>query len=186
MTSPVLLALAYALIGALLLLCCTTTTLPRWVKGTLIMVVSGFYGLTWYGYREALGWPTPVNMPAEFRVLWITIDEPAKTSNEPGAIFFWIRPLDSAGIPHGRPRAHSIAWNQDALEAANEALDKLQEGELINGRMSRNLLHEEPNNQSDDSDYEAGQIPAAEDGLAPTFEFTEVAPPTLPAKSSNL
>ena len=51
----------------------------------------------------------------------------------------WVRSLDEAGLAYGVPRAHSIPWSEEAAEAAQEALENLEEGELLNGRMSRDL-----------------------------------------------
>ena len=73
----------------------------------------------------------------DVRVLWITIEEPDKAQKEPGSIAMWVRSLDEAGLAYGVPRAHSIPWSEEAAEAAQEALENLEE--LLNGRMSRDL-----------------------------------------------
>jgi hypothetical protein len=60
----------------------------------------------------------------------------------------------------------------------------MDEGELLNGRMSNNMLNEEDDETSNDS-YEQGDVPAGEDGFTPMFEFFDVPPPSLPKKQVN-
>jgi hypothetical protein len=160
------------------------TQFSNLTKGSAIIFISVFYVLTWFAYRESLGWATTVNMPESFRVLWITIEDPDKQNKAPGAIFFWLRKLDEAGIPAGEPRAYKTPWSIERAEQAQTALDKMDEGELLNGRMSNNMLNEEDDETSNDS-YEQGDVPAGEDGFTPMFEFFDVPPPSLPKKQVN-
>ena len=184
MNCGLMLTLTYALIGALLLLIMVRSRLTRLLKLSLILLVSAFYIATWFGYRDVLGWPTTASPPDAFRVLWITIDDPNKASKAPGAIFFWLRALDEAGLPVGAPRAHSIPWSNEAAEDAQSALERLEAGEPLNGRISRNQVEQSDQSTLEDPGYEAGNPSPLGDGFEPTFEFIEVASPSLPAKGN--
>jgi len=170
-----LLSLCYAATAALLLNLNLATRHSAAVKLTAIALVTALYAGAWYGHREMTGWPTAQPLPAEFRVYWLMVEDPDKTSGDPGAIFFWVRTLDEAGFPVGPPRAHRIPWSEAAAKAAQSALEQLDGGELLNGRMTRDAL------QQSDQEY-AGDIVDGPSGQAPGFEFTRVPPPSLPPK----
>ncbi|MEQ8859676.1 MAG: hypothetical protein RIC56_13610 [Pseudomonadales bacterium] len=178
------LALSYVAVAALLLNLNLATPYRPWIKFSAIALVSALYLASWQGLHGLLGWASPDPLPDEFRVLWITIDEPVVDSTEPGGIFFWVRRLDEAGLPIGAPRAHRIPWGEDAAEAAQDALQRMNEGELLNGRMGRNLVQEAA---SDDSgaDYIGEGSVTGDGGATPDFEFVRVPPPALPAKGSG-
>ena len=177
------LVLAYSVTTALLLALCLSDRLSRALKIFAVISVTSLYFVTWQGYQDSLGWPTKQAMPDNFRVLWITIEEPDKAQKEPGSIAMWVRSLDEAGLAYGVPRAHSIPWSEEAAEAAQEALENLEEGELLNGRMSRDLSPQTDQKKGEAQDYAAGESPQSEDGMIPSFEFFKVPPPSLPAKS---
>lgn len=178
----VLLSVAYAGIAALLLSLNLTTRYAVWVKALAIVVVTGFYGVSWAAWNGMLGWATPASMPADFRVLWIAMDEPDKQTREPGYIYFWIRALDEAGLPDGPPRAHRIRWSEDAAETAQAAIDALEEGELLNGTLGRNLVGDRE--ATDEQTGYAGESSVTgTGGERPLFEFVRVPPPALPPKS---
>ncbi len=179
----VILSLAYAAVAALLLNLNLATRYNGAVKFGAIAVVSGLYIGAWNGHQDLLGWATPQGMPEEFRVHWITIDEPDKKTGEDGSIFFWVRELDQAGLPASEPRAHRVPWDQDTAEAAQEALEKLEQGEPLNGRMSRQVLAEEEPPPQEGLDYEGAPALSGSDGFRPQFEFSRVPPPTLPPKA---
>ena len=138
MTSLVLaLSLAYAAVAALLLTLNLGTRFGPGIKGAAIVAVSVLYAVTWINLGGLMGWPSADPMPDDFRVLWISSDEPDKLSGADGAIYFWIRALDEAGLPVGQPRAHKVPWSEAAAEAAEEAMARIEEGELLNGRLGR-------------------------------------------------
>ncbi|MAI27341.1 MAG: hypothetical protein CMN75_15040 [Spirochaeta sp.] len=185
MTGSVLtLTLAYVAVAALLLSLTLATRYPVWVKGLAILLVSGLYFGTWLGYQGLLGWPSNQPMPSEFRVLWISIEDPDKGSSEPGHIYYWLRALDESGAVSGPPRAHAVPWDEATAEEAQRALDELEEGEVLNGRRTRGVLNaSEPPPQVADLEAGVRSIPGAEDREV-DFKFYSVPPPSLPAKDS--
>lgn len=182
-TSLLFLGLSYALVAALLLTICISLPGRRLLKIGLIGLVSLFYAITWLGHQGMLGWPTDEDMPEAFRVLWITIDEPDKTTKEPGGIYFWVRALDEAGIPQGIPRAHYVPFTDQAAEEAQAALGKMEKGDVMNGTQSRNAVQERGDAPERKNDYRGNDQMSGDDGFRPTFELIEVAPPTLPPKA---
>lgn len=181
--TAILLSVAYAAVAALLLNLNLATRYAFWVKALCILLVSGLYLGSWTGVHGLMGWATAEAMPTEFRVLWITMDEPDKQTKVPGSIYFWVRELDEAGLPIGAPRAHKVAWSEDAAEAAQDALEQIEEGELLNGRLGRNLVADR--DQADQAaDYAGEQSVSGSGGQRPDFEFIRVPPPALPPKTA--
>ena len=58
-----------------------------------------------------MGWPTTATPPEVFRTVWINIEDPDKLNRTPGAIYYWLRDLDEAGIPSTVPRAYRVEWS---------------------------------------------------------------------------
>ena len=98
-----------------------------------------------------MGWATSAVMPEQFRLHWITIEEPDKASRAPGSIFFWVSELDAAGLVASEPRAHRLPWDEATAQAAEEALDALTEGEPLDGFISRGAVtaEEDPTGQGE-------------------------------------
>lgn len=177
------LAMAYAALAALLAHLNLRTRLPRAVKAGAIVVVTGLYVGAWQAHKGLLGWATPESLPDQFRLHWVTVDEPDKASGGAGAIYFWVRELDEAGLAQGAPRAYSIPWDEATAEEAAEALARLQEGKPLNGFLSRQALAPEAEAEIEGADYGSG-FDSAMSGDRPRFEFSRVPPPALPAKAA--
>ena len=170
---------AYVLIALLVLVALRQQGLPPGVKLGLAAVTCLFYFVTWFGIEKLLGQPSPSPLPSEFRVIWIHIDEPE--GDKKGAIYYWLRSLDSAGMPIGPPRAHQRPYSIPEAIAAEAANQKLQDGELLNGRQSRAAISSSDKKEKDTSGNQATD--GTPQGTAALyFEFFEVAPPTLPEK----
>lgn len=179
-----LLVLAYVAVAALLLNLCVASPWNASVKAGAIALVSLFYGATWFGIGSLQGWPTRQPMPEDFRVHWIAIDEPDKRTGSDGAIYFWLRALDEAELPTGEPRAHVLPYEQETAETARLALEALQGGKRLNGRLTMGLI--DPGEADPDEDLASADEPAPSGSAdlenRPRFTFREVAPPDLPPK----
>ena len=179
--SVLLLTLAFVAVAALLLNLNLATRHSARVKVSAIVLVTLLYVAAWSGYRGITGWATSQPLPEDFRVYWLMVEDPEKVSGKPGAIFFWVRELDDAGFPAGPPRAHRVAWSEDAARVAEAALASMEAGEILNGRLSRDAMAPEESDKPM-SDYAGdGGAPGAEQ---PGFEFSRVPPPALPLKSA--
>ena len=82
----------------------------------------------------------------------------------------------------GAPRAHRIIWSEDAADAAEEALKQIEEGELLNGRLSHNLVSQQKEVE-EGVEYAGDPSVSGTGGERPNFEFVRVPPPALPPKS---
>ena len=188
MSTP-LLALSYALVAALLLNIWIATRWSTAFKISLILLTACLYVGTYLGLREMQGWPTTDPMPdaARFRLLWAKIEEPDKSSGSEGRIYLWIQKLDVADRLVGQPRAYSLPFRPDLAEEVEAAINKVGEGALLNGRMTRGLLKERSPDDLhirdlsmiDDGDSEATGL--RDDRIL--LEFTEMPRSPLPAKS---
>ncbi len=181
--SIVVLTLAYAALVALLANLNLATRVPRAVKAGAIVAVTGLYAAAWQAHLGLLGWATPEPLPEDFRLHWVTVDEPDKVSGADGTIYFWVRELDEAELPRGAPRAHRIPWDEATAEEAQEALSQLEAGEPLNGHFSRQGLNPEDETLVEGADY-GGGFDSATSGERPRFEFSRVPPPALPAKDA--
>lgn len=170
---------AYVLVALLVLIALRQQGLPPGVKLGLAAVTCLFYFVTWIGIEKLLGQPSPSPLPGEFRVIWIHIDEPE--GDKKGGIYYWLRLLDSAGMPIGPPRAYKRPYSIPEAIAAEAANQKLQDGELLNGRQSRAAISSSDKKDKDTSGNQATDG-TPQDTAALYFEFFEVAPPTLPEK----
>jgi hypothetical protein len=89
-----LLSVAYALIGALLLVVLVYARL-RWpLKAVAVVVTSAFYVASFLGMRGLLGWASVDHLPASFKLLQARIVEPHSLEGDPGAIYLWVEELD--------------------------------------------------------------------------------------------
>jgi len=179
-TTAIVLALAYAVTAALLLNLNLATRLAGWIKFTAVLGVSTLYLVTWHGLSDLLGWATREPMPVDFRLHWVVIEEPDKAAGAEGKIYFWIRELDEAGLAEGAPRAYQVPWDEETAEAAEEALEELEGGQLLNGRMSRQIIN--PDLISPDPTAQYRQDESGSSGQQSRFEFIRLPPPTLPPK----
>ena len=181
--SPLVLTLAYVAVAALLLNLNLATRPSPTAKALVIMLVSLLYFGAWHGYRGLVGWPSADPLPDAFRVLWISIEDPDKVGGEPGSIYYWVRELDTAGLAAGPPRAFAVPWGEEDAEAAQAALDAMEEGETFDGRRTRMPLAPVEEEHSVLDDEGGVRAPLGEEDRRPSFEFVPVAPPTLPAKA---
>ncbi len=179
-----LLALAYAVVAALLL---NLGLASRWsvrVKAGAVVLVSAFYGASYLGIRALEGWPTGEPLPADFRLQWISVEEPDKVTGSDGAIYFWVRALDEAGLPVGEPRAHTVPYDERTADEARAALEELQGGKRLVGRMTMGLIdpvERDPDLASTPSEPTGeGSPTGAEERWL--LEFREVPLPNLPSK----
>ena len=174
----VALTFAYVAVAALLLNLNLATRWSGAVKVGAIVLVSGLYFVAWQGHRGLLGWATSEPLPEEFRVHWITADEPDKKTGADGVIYFWLRTLDEAGLPTGEPRAYRVPWEEAIAKVAEAALEQLGEGQLLNGSRIEEVSAaslEAPDARTVYEGEESGES---------HFEFIRVIPPPLPPKSA--
>ena len=179
----VALTIAYVAVAALLLNLNLATRWNVFVKIGAVVLVTALYVTSWQGHKELLGWATGEPLPDDFRVHWVTVDEPDKATGTAGTIYVWVRELDSSGLPHGQPRAHRLTWDEATAKAAEEALEQLKGGDLLDGRLRHDIVDplEEPP-PVENGNYNSSAFSSTTSGDRPQFEFSRVPPPALPPK----
>lgn len=180
-TAVVLLSVAYVVVAALLLNLNLKSSQAPWVKVAAIVVTTCLYIFSWFGYQAMSGWASTQPLPEQFRLLWVSIEERQQQDRNPGYIYYWVRTLDEAGLPVGPPRAHRIKWSESAAETAEAAVSSLEEGQALNGTLSRNLMT--PSEEGDAISGYAGEqsVTGASDGEV-NIRFNQAPPRHLPAK----
>ena len=113
-----LLIFSYLLIAGLLLMFCFYTSFSKKIKLCGVVFVTAFYFLSWNTYTNLLGWPSAQDLPEEFRIIWVVIEEPKKETGKEGGLYLWVRLLDEAKIVHGKPRAYKLEWSEENYKKA--------------------------------------------------------------------
>jgi len=184
-TSAILwLTLAYVTVAALVLTVSLANLYSLRVKVALICVVSSLYASAWFGWQTITGWPTSQPLPENFRVLSITIDERRKKDKTPSSIYYWVRALDSAGLPTGKPRAFRKPWSERLAEEAEQAIAEMAGGDTLNGTVSRSLLSTE-SESSPLSDYAGERSITCNTDKTITIEFKQAPRRLLPPKAPD-
>jgi len=80
----IFLILGYVAISALLLIFFLYSTFSNKLKTVVVFIMASFYVFTWMGYKQILGWPSTQEIPDEFRLIWVSIDEPDKLTKKEG------------------------------------------------------------------------------------------------------
>jgi hypothetical protein len=174
-----LLIFSYLLISGLLLMFCFYTSFSKKIKLCGVVFVTAFYFLSWNTYTNLLGWPSAQDLPEEFRIIWVVIEEPKKETGKEGGLYLWVRLLDEAKIVHGKPRAYKLEWSEENYKKAQFALLKLKEGEQLNGKKTYGVINKDKEGDKANLYESQGE---QEEGV-PSFEFEEIPARTLPPKT---
>lgn len=77
-----------------------------------------------------------------------------------------------------------MPWDEPTAEAAEAALAQLEDGELLNGLLSRQVVDPdaEPRPVEGADDYSGDPLASATSDVQPRFEFRRVRPPALAPK----
>ena len=177
-----LMALGYMAVAGLLLIASIPSRFSVLIKLLGVFIVTGFYFTTYMGHRGLAGWPIDEELPKNFRLVWVAIDEPKKKDGVDGEIFFWIRELNENNEAASKPRAYILPFDIALAERVQEAQEKIQQGETINGYVQESQDKEE--NQTDDGQLKAGDSSTSgfSDPLL-NIEFREIEIPALPSKT---
>ncbi|MGX1106316.1 hypothetical protein AB7M47_004699 [Bradyrhizobium elkanii] len=115
------LAVAYAVVGALLLIVLVYARLHWSLKAVVIVVTSAFYFVSFGGMRGLLGWASAEKLPANFKLLSTRIVEPHSLEGDSGSIYLWVEELDEDNRPSAIPRAFRIPYSEALAEQTHTA-----------------------------------------------------------------
>lgn len=123
MTTAVVLSFAaLVLLAALALL---WSRWPGWLKGLLVIAVTGFYFYADDALHGLAGLPTREALPERFVLLAAVIEEPGAKSK--GALYVWVNELKD-GKPAAQPRAYRLPYQKDLHALLNEGMKKVRQG----------------------------------------------------------
>jgi hypothetical protein len=191
------LSIAYALIGALLLVVLVYARLPWPAKAIAVVVTSAFYIVSFIGARGLLGWATTERLPASFKLLQARIVDPHTVEGDPGSVYLWVEELDDDNRPSGVPRAYRLPYSDVLAERTHEAERQMAAGHAQGGRAAdfgngeggviqsvREYILPKVIINTSGGDPSTGEFKAAAragDGVS----FTPLLPPRMPPKDEQ-
>lgn len=128
------LSIAYAVIGALLLVVLVYARLHWSFKAVAVVVTSAFYVVSFTEMRGLLGWASTDRLPATFKLLKARIVEPHSLEGDPGSIYLWVEQLDEDNRPSGIPRAFRVPYNDRLADKTHAAENEIAAGHPQGGR----------------------------------------------------
>jgi len=186
MISVQVLAIAYAVIGALLLYLLVATRRSVSFKILTVVLISGLYVGTYLGLKQLQGWPVSEELPDRFRLHWAMINEPDKAQHAQGAIYLWIQPSAPNGKLIDEPRAYHLPYELKMAEKVQDALRQIDEGQTVEGQVTRSQLAVETQESAAENNLKLNQdpanaaVPEQEAGL----QFAPLPRTALPAKGA--
>lgn len=130
----VLLTIAYAALGALLLIVLARLSIARPAKIAAIGAMGVFNICVFFWLQGLLGWSSATAVPDQFQLLWARVVEPNPSRGLPGAIHLWVEALDEHNIPSGEPRAFVLPYAPALAAKAVAAQSEIRKGNPQGGR----------------------------------------------------
>ncbi len=196
----ILLSIAYALLGVLLLIICVFARIPWPVKAGLIVLTSAFYVVSFFATRSLLGWSSTDPLPPKFKLLAARIVEPHSLEGDPGAIHLWVEALDDDNFLSGVPRAYRLPYDAHLAEKTEAAARASASGVPQGGRTADYGNGQGGNAQATAREATPSTItttgggdPSSGGPIDPQFDhqenqainFTPLAPPHMPPKDAR-
>ncbi len=191
------LAVAYAVIGALLLVVLVYARLHWSLKAIAVVITSAFYLVSFDSMRGLLGWASTDKLPASFKLLQARIVEPHSLEGDPGSIYLWVEELDDDNLPSAVPRAFRVPYNDALAEKTHAAQNEIAAGHPQGGRaadfgggegtvidMVREYVTPKAVIETAGGDSSTGEFtppPAGAQGVV----FTPLPPPRMPPKDEQ-
>lgn len=189
-------SVAYAIIGALLLLILVYARLHWSLKAIAVVVTSAFYVISFTEMRGLLGWATTERLPTSFKLLHARIVEPHTLEGEPGAIYLWVEELDKDNLPSAIPRAYRMPYSDALADKTHAAENEIKAGHPQGGRaadfgggdgsiidMVREYVTPKIILETTGGDSSTGEFKAPTD--AGGAVFTPLPPPRMPPKDEQ-
>lgn len=126
---------AYAVLAVLLLSLNLTSLWRWWIKAGAILATTVFFGVTFQALGGLTGWPTTQQLPARFALVWSTVVEPDKKTNNPGGVFVWATELDANNVPSTKPRSYELPYSDALARKISRAQEKRDHGIDVMGKV---------------------------------------------------
>lgn len=119
------LILAFAVVLALLACALLWSRWPAWLKGVLVIGVTGLYFHGHAVVHAIWGIPSTDSLPPRFLVLAGVVEEPGPRN--PGAVFLWVSELRE-GEPTLEPRGYRLPYSKELHTRVDEGLKRGRDG----------------------------------------------------------
>lgn len=121
------LIVAYVIVAVLLLSLNLYSSWNWFVKSMMNLVVVAFLVITYHSWPGILGWPTDRDLPSQFYLHAVNVDEPRR-------IYLWGTDLDR-GLGTTVPRAYSLRYSAKLHDTVDKASRKLRKGLPVIGQV---------------------------------------------------
>lgn len=185
MSVPLILAVSYALLAALLLNLNLASPWRREIKTAAIVLVGLFYLGAYHGAQQLRGWAVAEAPPTPFKLHWAVVEEPDKGRGSKGAIFILGQKLSAQGVPRGEPRLFRLPFTPELAEQIDEALQKKEDGRDLEAKLSYKAAEPEDVDRIQKRDGQESRPESAGEEDRLQLEFRELRAPDLPPKSAN-
>ena len=119
------LVLSFAALLLLILLALLWSRWPGWLKGALVLGVTGLYFFGNDSVHQIWGVPSVDALPERFVMLAAAVDEPA--GKTPGSIFMWVsEPRE--GVKKLEPRAYRVPYTKELHAQIDAGVRKGRDG----------------------------------------------------------
>lgn len=122
------LIIAYVVIGAALLSLNLFSSWNWFVKTAMNIIVVMFFVVTYHSWPGLLGWPTERDLPKQFYLHAVNIDEPYK-------IYLWGTDIER-GLGRTVPRSYSVPYAAKLHDKVDKATRKLRKGLPVIGQIN--------------------------------------------------
>ena len=117
--------LSFAALLLLILLALLWSGWPSWLKGVLVLAVTGLYFFGNDAVHQIWGVPSADPLPERFVMLGAAVDEP--TAKTPGSIFLWVS-VPREGLKKLEPRAYRVPYTKELHTQIDQGVRKGKDG----------------------------------------------------------
>ena len=122
------LIVAYLLVAAMLLSLNLYSTWHWFVKTAMNVIVVAFILVTYHSWPGLLGWPTERDLPKQFYLHAVNIDEPNR-------IYLWGADIEH-GLGRSIPRSFALPYSAKLHDSVDKASRKLRKGLPVVGQVT--------------------------------------------------
>lgn len=166
-----------------------------WIlKATAVVIASLFCITLWNSLDDLQGWATNDKVPAKFEIKWISVEEPNKKTDAPGAIYLWIKDSEPDKTTHSwyistkhknineESRLHKMPYSRKGHEQAVKIQQRIAKGEKFMAGNGENDGKGGMSKYSKDKNKKGGKSGGGMTEGSDEFNLYELPPPSYPQK----
>jgi hypothetical protein len=99
----------------------------------------------WHSVENLLGLPSKKGLPEKFEVIWMNVEQPKRREGDPGAIYFWVKHIETdeeeetgpfARKMPNEPLSFKAPYSKELHEQAQQVQAMLKMGMRVQGNAS--------------------------------------------------